>query len=124
MNIPKYQHVKAAIDQSGNRLFSVIFRKRGTGEIRRMTCRKNVKKYLVGGSLPYKPKAYNLITVFDVNAPAPKNRSSDEPDKGDYRMIPVEGIEQITIEGKTYNFDVPADYIKKNVKVIKNKSKT
>lgn len=91
-NIPKYNNVAAAINGAGNRLFSVTFTKRTNNEIREMVCRKKVTKHLKGGVLPYDAKSNNLITVFDV-----------APGKG-YRVIPVENIIKIKIDGIEYKF--------------------
>ena len=77
-------------------VFGVEFIKRTTGEIRRMNCRIDVKKYTVGGELPYSPAEYNLIPVWDVNLG--KNGGGKEG----YRMINAEGITKLTVGGESY----------------------
>ena len=72
-------------------IFYIEFIKRSTGELRKMRCRKGVKRYLKGGSKSYNPKAKNLITVFDM-------------DKGAYRSIPVEGVQCLTVSGQSFVF--------------------
>src|SRR5574343_645570 len=78
-NIPNYDNVRAALNSTKGRIFEVEFIKRSTGELRKMTARMKVTKYLKGGTQPYKPKEHNLITVFSM------------ADKG-YRNISVENI--------------------------------
>lgn len=60
------------------KFFTVKFRKRSTGEIRKLHGRVGVKKYLKGGSMPYSAKDQGLIPVFEK--------------KVGYKNIPVEGI--------------------------------
>lgn len=91
-NIPNYENIRAALKITNGKVFSCVFVKRTTGEIREMTARLGVKKYLKGGALSYDPKTCNLIPVFDMV-------------KGAYRSISIEGIKEIKIEGKTYKFD-------------------
>ena len=64
------------------RIFGVSFIKRTTGELRTMTCRLGVKKFLRGGELAYSPAKKHLLTVFDMVA------------KG-YRMIPLDAIQRV-----------------------------
>lgn len=75
---------------NGNTIFSVIFVKRTNNEVRPMTCRFNVKKYLAGGELAYKPKDYNLIGVFDMQ-------------KTEYRMINLDTLMVLKLENETYH---------------------
>jgi len=70
-------------------IFSVTFIKRTTGELRRMNCRRGVKKYLAGGELGYNAKAKALLPVFDLQ-------------KGEYRMISCESIQELVFRGETY----------------------
>jgi hypothetical protein len=70
------------INAKKGKIFSVTFTKRTTGEIRRMTCRSGVTKYLHGGEQPFNQADHNLITVFSMQ------------DKG-YRNIPVENIIEV-----------------------------
>ncbi len=65
-------------------IFSVVFKKRTNGEIRKMRCRMGVTKYLKGGERAYDFKEKNLLPVFDL-------------EKGEYRSIPIEAI--ITMNG-------------------------
>tara|TARA_Y100000296_G_C5039452_1_gene189062 strand:+ start:323 stop:643 length:321 start_codon:yes stop_codon:yes gene_type:complete len=80
-------------------VFGVEFIKRTTGEIRRMNCRLDVKKYTVGGELPYHPADYALIPVWDVNLG--KNGGGSEG----YRMINAEGIIKLTVAGIQYEVE-------------------
>lgn len=74
------------IRNTNGRTFAVEFIKRTTGELRLMNCRTGVKKHLKGGTQPYDPKAYNLLTVFDMVS-------------GGYRTIPIDGITRIKVNG-------------------------
>lgn len=47
------------------RFFSVLFKKKDNTD-RFMVARIGVKKHLVGGELPYDPKQYDLLPVYDV----------------------------------------------------------
>lgn len=91
------------INATGGKLFSVKFIKRTTGLERTMRCRKGVKKYLVKNpkcaGLEF--KKYDLIPVFDMDAPAPKN-CTDGREKGDYRSIPADAIVALMIDGVWY----------------------
>ena len=75
------------------RVFGVSFVKRTTGELRTMTARLGVKKFLRGGKLSYSPADKQLLTVFDMAA------------KG-YRAIPLDGVTKITLSGKPYTLEV------------------
>ena len=60
-------------------IFKAIFRKKTTDEtgkrrFRRMVCRKGVKKHVKGVGMPYDPKDYNLIGVYDMQKKADINR--------------------------------------------------
>lgn len=70
-----------------NRIFGCTFTKRSTGETRRMACRLGVTKHLKGGELAYDPAARGLVIVFDMH-------------KRQYRTIPLEGIQSITVGGQ------------------------
>ena len=84
-----YQNLSKLV--SDGQIFSVEFIKRSTGELRKMTCRMGVKKYLRGGSKPYSAKAKSLLTVYSL-------------DSEGYRSIPVENVQRITVSGQTFTF--------------------
>lgn len=92
------------INATGGKLFSVKFIKRTNGAERTMHCRKGVKKYLAKNpkceGLDF--KRYDLIPVFDMDAPAPK-KCTDGRTKGDYRSIPADAIIGIMIAGKWFD---------------------
>lgn len=89
---PKTLTVEQFTDMvKSGRIFGVSFIKRTTGELRTMTARLGVKKFLRGGELSYSPAKKHLLTVFDMSA------------KG-YRSIPFEGIKQVSIGGQSYDF--------------------
>jgi len=76
-----------AIKSTNGQVFTVLFKKRTTGEVRRMNCRLGVKKYLKGGQ--NKLAAAQVITVFDMAKQA-------------YRCIPIEGIIQVRCGHQTF----------------------
>lgn len=80
------------IEQSNGRIFSIIFRKRGTGDTREMTCRIGVKKYLnpepTREGVDFKDK--RLVPVYDMKVEG-------------YRSIPIEGIMRIKINGEWHD---------------------
>ena len=80
-------------------VFGVTFIKRTTGETRKMNCRLDVKKYLVGGELSYNPADYDLIPVWDVNL------AKAEGGREGYRMINCTGILSLTVSGESYEVD-------------------
>lgn len=83
---------KAALDmiqKSNGKFFTVVFKKRSTGELREINCRTEVVKHLKGGDKKYSDKDKGLVTVYSVK------------DKG-YRSIPLEGLRTIKIGGVLY----------------------
>ena len=72
-----------------NTMFSVVFIKRTTGEVRRMLCRIGVRKYLSGGELKFIPIRKGLLSVYDMQS------------KG-YRFINLETLISFKLGGKTY----------------------
>jgi hypothetical protein len=81
------QKVRDKIDSLTSEFFTVQFIKRTTGELRKMRCRKGVKKYLKGGPPAYDFKEKNLIPVFDL-------------DKEEYRSIPLENVVELHANGE------------------------
>ena len=79
-------------EMAGGTIFSCRFIKRSTGEVRDMTCRLGVKKYLQGGELPFDPVEKGLLPVYDLQ-------------KEDYRMISLSTLQELRIKGKVYRFE-------------------
>jgi len=79
---------KEMIYNTKGKIFSVNFIKKD-GSVRKMNCRRNVKKGVTGAGMAYDPKAYNLIPVFDM------------ANEG-FRMINASTIQELKVEGKTY----------------------
>ena len=86
------QHIQIArmaladlIDQyHGGHFFSVCFIKRTTGEVRKMTCRKDVSAYVTGTGLKYDRAEKRLIGVWSADVPEGGAKA--------YRNIPMEGL--------------------------------
>ena len=89
--LPQFNYSNLSKLVSDGQIFSVEFIKRSTGELRKMTCRMGVKKYLRGGSKAYNSKAKNLLTVYSL-------------DSEGYRSIPVENIRRLTVSGQSFTF--------------------
>lgn len=82
----------AMIKGSSGKVFGVSFVKRTTGEVRTMSARTGVRKYITGEGLKFSPSQYNLVTVFDMNKRA-------------YRMVNLEGVTGLNMEGATYEVE-------------------
>lgn len=70
-------------------VFTVNFVKRTTGKERVLNCRRGVKKGVTGVGLRYNPKAYNLLSVFDMQ-------------NDGFRMINLETVRWVKLHGRTY----------------------
>ena len=79
------------INKSRGRIFSVTFKKKDN-TIRVMNCRLDVKKHLKGGDMAYDPTLKGLKPVFDMQ-------------KKEFRMINLETIKRLCINGQHYIVD-------------------
>lgn len=77
------------IKNSKGKIFSVVFKKRGDGSMRKMVCRTGVRKHLRGGDARYNFSEKGLISVFDIQ-------------KKDYRTISTESIVEVKIDKQTF----------------------
>lgn len=73
------------------RFFSVVFKKRTNGKIRKMLARRGVHKGLHGGRMKYNPEEKNLLVVWDV-----KNHA--------WRAIPADNIIELHTSGQIFKF--------------------
>ena len=71
-----------------SQFFTIEFIKKDNS-LRKMTCRKEVKKHLKGGSLKYNPSKFNLLPVYDLH-------------KEGYRMINLTSLTSLTFKGNYY----------------------
>lgn len=78
--------LRAAIEESNGRVFTVKFLKKDKTE-RTMNCRTGVKKHLVGGksTINHKP---NLVSVFDMQIKQ-------------YRCVNLDTVTDLTIDGSS-----------------------
>lgn len=76
------------IKVNNGQIFSVKFIKKD-GSLREMVARLGVKKHLKGGELSYNPDDYNMITAFDMQKKA-------------YRMISIDYIQELKVNGQTF----------------------
>ena len=88
MRITK-QQAAGLISRNRGKFFTVTFTKRTTGEERILNGRQGVKRYLKGGPAAYNFAEKKLLPVFDCQIQA-------------YRSIPVEGISELKILGRTF----------------------
>ena len=80
------------IRASRGRIFTATIIKRTNGERREMNCRLGVTKYVTGEGLKFDPAKKNLVTVFDMQ-------------KNAYRMINIDGLESLKIEGEEFTIE-------------------
>ena len=80
---------KKYIYETNGKFFSAVFTKKN-GEKRLMTCRTNVRRYVKGVGLSFKPQDKGLMTVFDIH-------------KGGYRFINLMTLKSLKIRGKKYH---------------------
>lgn len=100
--------VRSIIRSAGNSIGSVHFRKRSDGSKRRMSYRIRVFKPTYApaptGKMENKWEKSlrdNLITVFDVNK-VRYNKKGQMCGRGDWRSVPLEGVERICVKGEIY----------------------
>lgn len=83
------QQAAGLISRNRGKFFTVTFVKRTTGETRVLNGRQGVKKHLKGGEAAYSFSEKKLLPVFDLQ-------------KNAYRSIPIEGITEVKILGRTF----------------------
>lgn len=77
------------IKATNGQIMSILYRSaRGDNHVRRLNCKTNVKKHLVGTGKAA-PESAKVITVYDLVVE-------------DYRSLAFEGIIQATISGVVY----------------------
>lgn len=75
-------------NETGGRFFSVYFQKKD-GTMREMVARRDVRKYLRGGELPYDPDSKFLLPVFDLKI-------------GQYRSVNLASLVSFKVSGQTF----------------------
>jgi len=87
----------------GNEMFYIEFIKRTTGELRKMTCRRHVKKGVTGAGRKGwdKSSSDGLLTVYDMN-----KKTADK--RGAFRMINLDSIVRFKVKGQEYRVDPSA----------------
>jgi len=76
-------------DYKGHQFFTVEFVKRTNNEVRKMNCRKGVRKGVRGGGLRFDPVSKGLVSVFDVPL-------------GQHRFISLDTIKRVNMMGKRF----------------------
>jgi hypothetical protein len=96
----EYNSINNLINSFNNQFFTVKFKKRTTGELRVMLCKKYVKRGLVGkewaNGKAGTPQDHNLLLVSDVNLLNTNNFR---------RSIPIENIVEIVHNETSYVFE-------------------
>ena len=77
-------------ESNSGRAMTVLFTKRSDGQKRLMNCRYGVYNKLKGSIAPFSFDEKNLHSVYDL-------------ERHDYRAIPLDTIEKITLNGVIYN---------------------
>ena len=97
MKSVKIGKVKALelIKNSDGKVFGVKFTKKD-GSLREMSARLKVKKNIKGVGMRFDPKELGYVTAFDMNADDKRGR------KGDYRLININTLRELTVSGQTY----------------------
>ena len=70
-------------------IFTCRFIKRSTGQERVLVGKLGVTEFLKNGELPYDKKEKGLISVYDI-------------ENNGYRMIPIDGLLEVTVGDKVY----------------------
>jgi hypothetical protein len=105
MQISLKQAVEIINGIGNGQIFSVEFVKRTTGELRKMNCRKGVKKGVNGRGRNFDPASKGLIGVYDMQIASrvATLQAAGMPVKDDgHRFISVEGIRSMTVGGQRY----------------------
>ena len=116
----RVKKVRKLLMSAGHQIGAVTFRKRTTGEKRKMAYRLHVSKptYVKApkGNKSQEIKARNedkfQMIVFDVNKVL-RNRLGRISGRGAYRTIPLENVERIRVNGVKYKIKVRKAVIKK-----------
>ena len=83
------------IKNSDGKVFGVKFTKKD-GSLREMCARLKVKKNIKGVGMRFDPKELGYVTAFDMNA------DDKSGGTGDYRLININTLRELTISGQTY----------------------
>ena len=86
--IKRERAAKFLESETDGRIFAVYFQK-ADGSMREMICRRGVKKYLRGGSLPYDAKSKLLLPVFDLSI-------------REYRNVNIASLVSFKVSGETF----------------------
>ena len=79
---------KKYIYATNGKFFSAVFRKKN-GEMRNMTCRLKVKKYVKGVGRRFKPQNMGYVGVFDIH-------------KDGHRLLNLATLKRLQINGVRY----------------------
>jgi hypothetical protein len=108
-NLPvRLKKVRSLIESAGNKIGSVHFRKRSTGELRKMAYRLHVRNPSTAvapftgqiGATKMKDKDNLQITVLDVNKIVKKD--NEVIGRGAWRTIALENVERVAVGGEVY----------------------
>jgi hypothetical protein len=95
LNFPhrlRRRNIYRRLTATGGRMFSLVFVKRSDGAERTITARVGTRVGQKNRGMRYRPRDKRLIVVFDMETLW-------------YRSVPIDGIEAVVIEGKSYRVD-------------------
>ena len=96
--------MRKLITDSKGKVFVVEFIKKD-GSLRRMNCRLGVKIGVTGEGMSYDPKEFDLIPVYDMQKVDENfNEKAGKETAGAFRMINLQTIKYLKINGKEYRF--------------------
>jgi len=105
----RVQAVKELIRSAGNKIGSVHFKKRSTGELRKMCYRLHTQKPAYATkpsgkrhiSRKAKDSEHQMMTVLDVNKVL-RDKKGKIAGRGDWRTIPLENVVRVKVDGTIY----------------------
>lgn len=92
MIISKAEAASLLVEYSKDKILSVTFIKRTTGQLRTLTGRKGVTKGITGQGLSFDPQSKGLLVLFDIT-------------KDQFRMVNLETICRIKMDGQVYQVE-------------------
>ena len=105
----RVSRVRKLIQSAGNHIFAVSFIAKGTGQLRKMSCRSHVVKPQYVKAPTRKNSLYkkdidrsnDLITVYDNNC-LRYDKEGRLNGRGSYKSIPLANVTRIKVGGEIY----------------------
>jgi len=87
----KEKVIATIIKAQGSKAVTVTFKKKTDGKMRVLNGRLGVKKGVTGKGLRFDPKAYDLLSIYDMQKHA-------------FRFINLPSVKKVVADGVTYKF--------------------